>query len=224
MTTKTITTITPIALPLGLNEPKVTSKILKPDGAFPNNESLPVLIYHGAFDLVLDDPASQIEATFDSNLWGGIWRNGIYPYHHYHSTSHEVLACYSGDARVQLGGPSGISTTLEAGDVVIIPAGVAHKNLSCSANFRILGAYPRGQHNYDLRRGLPGERPQVDQHIARVALPDGDPVYGASGPLVAEWHLLAKARKVPTSIREIPNERPLKMSGSSPGKFSVREQ
>jgi uncharacterized protein YjlB len=223
MTTKTITTTVPLALPPGLNEPKVTSKLLKPDGNFPNNATLPLLIYRGAFDLVQDDPASQIEDMFETNLWGGTWRNGIYPYHHYHSTSHEVLACYSGDARVQLGGPNGIVAKLECGDVVIIPAGVAHKNLDCSANFRIVGAYPRGQHNYDLRRGLPGERPRVDEHIARVPLPDTDPVYGASGPLVREWNLLAKSRKVPTSIRELSNDNPLKMSHASPGKFSVRE-
>ena len=218
-----ITTTTPFSPRPGLNEPKVTSKILKPDGTFPNN-ALPVLIYHGAFDLVQDNPAFQIEGVFDSNLWGGVWRNGIYTYHHYHSTSHEVLCCYSGDARIQLGGPSGITTNLEAGDVVIIPAGVAHKNLSCSANFRIIGAYPRGQHNYDLRRGLAGERPHVDERIGRVPLPDSDPVYGASGPLVREWNLIAKARKVPTSIREIANDRPLKISHLSPGKFSVREK
>ncbi len=178
----------------GLKEPKVTSKILKADGGFPNNERLPLLIYHGAFDLVQDDPASQIEAVFDSNVWGGMWRNGLHSHHHYHSNAHEVLGCYTGSARIQFGGPSGIITTLEAGDVVIIPAGVAHKNAGSSANFRIIGAYPHGQHNYDLRRGLPGERPKVDEHIASVALPDSDPVYGASGPLVLEWKLMAKPR------------------------------
>ena len=208
----------------GLKEPKVTSKILKADGTFPNNEQLPLLIYHGAFDLSQDNPASQIEETFDSNVWGGMWRNGIYSYHHYHSNAHEVLGCYTGSARVQFGGPSGITATLEAGDVVIIPAGIAHKNLDSSANFRIVGAYPRGQHNYDLRRGLPGERPRVDEHIARVPLPDSDPVYGASGPLVREWNLIAKGRKVPTSVRKLANEQPLKTTNPNPGKFSVRER
>jgi uncharacterized protein YjlB len=222
MITKPITAITPVPRPEGLNEPKITSKVFKADGNFPNNEFLPVLIYHGAFDLVLDDPASQIEDTFSSNLWGGIWRNGIYPYHHYHSTSHEILACYSGDARVQLGGPSGMVTTLKVGDCVVIPAGVAHKNLGSSANFRILGAYPRGQHNYDLRRGLPGERPRVDEHIARVALPDTDPIYGAAGPLVREWKLIEQVRKVPTTIK--PHTDIAFARKPSPGKFSVREQ
>jgi len=218
-----ITPTAPAPLPDGLKEPKVTSKVLKDDGTFPNN-ALPVLIYHGAFDMVQDNPASQIEQTFDSNLWGGVWRNGMYTYHHYHSTSHEVIACYGGEARIQLGGPSGISADLVAGDVIIIPAGVAHKNVTCSANFRIVGAYPRGQHNYDLRRGLPGERPRVDERIARVPLPDSDPVYGAAGPLVREWNLIGHIRKVPTSIRQLADDRPLKISLPSPGKFSVREK
>jgi len=222
----------PSVLQVGLKEPKVTSKILKGDKAFPNNEKLPLLIYQGAFELLQDDPASQIEAVFDSNVWGGIWRNGIYSYHHYHSNAHEVLACYSGSAYVQFGGPSGITVSFDPGDVVIIPAGVAHKNISASANFRTVGAYPHGQNNYDLRRGLPGERPKVDDHIARVPLPASDPVYGASGPMVLEWHLIDKSRKPlhPPILNPNPNSKhsaedikPSLLQTPSPGKFSVRE-
>ena len=183
----------------GLKEPKVTSKILKSDGPFPNNEQLPLLIYQQAFDLVRDDPASQIEAVFESNVWCGIWRNGIHTSHHYHSNAHEVLGCYTGTARIQFGGPSGLVANLQAGDVVIVPAGVAHSNLGCSANFQIIGAYPRGQQSYDLRRGLPNERPKADEIIARVPLPDSDPVYGAFGPMVSEWKLTSKPRIMASS-------------------------
>lgn len=172
----------------------MTSKILKSDGSFPNNEQLPLLIYQQAFDLVQDDPASQIEAVFESNVWCGIWRNGIHTSHHYHSNAHEVLGCYAGTARIQFGGPSGFIANLQAGDVVIVPAGIAHRNVDCSANFRIIGAYPRGQQSYDLRRGLPNERPKADETIARVPLPDSDPVYGAFGPMVSEWKLSSKPR------------------------------
>lgn len=186
------------SLPDGLNEPKVTSKILKSDGPFPNNEHLPLLIYTQAFELVQDNPASQIEVVFEANGWCGIWRNGIHTSHHYHSNAHEVLACYSGDARIQFGGPNGFTADIKAGDVVIVPAGVAHKNLACSANFRIIGAYPRGQQSYDLRRGLPNERPKADEHIARVPLPVSDPVYGATGPLVDAWKVVAAPRPVTT--------------------------
>ncbi len=75
-----------------------------------------------------------------------MWRNGIYGFHHYHSTAHEVLGVYAGWTDVQFGGQAGIGVRLEKNDVVLIPAGVAHKNLAQSTGFGIVGAYPRGQH------------------------------------------------------------------------------
>jgi uncharacterized protein YjlB len=116
----------------------------------------------------------------------GTWRNGIYSYHHYHSTAHEVLGCYRGSAKVQFGGESGIVEELSAGDVVIIPAGVGHKNLGASADFAVVGAYPRGQ-DYDMNYGKPGERPRADENIARVPLPETDPIFGKDGPLLRHW-------------------------------------
>jgi len=76
--------------------------------------------------------------------------------------------------------------SVEKGDVVIIPAGVAHKNLECSRDFRAVGAYPDGQRP-DTRYGKPGERPQVDDNIARVPLPPADPVFGKRGELMTQW-------------------------------------
>ena len=87
---------------------------------------------------------------------------------------------------MQFGGPSGITQKLHGGDVVIIPAGVAHKNLGASGDFGVTGAYPSGQ-RWDMCYGKPGERPRVDENIARVPLPETDPVYGADGPLLARW-------------------------------------
>ena len=60
------------------------------DGAIPNNPRLPVLIYRGVFDLNSRDPAAQFESLFAKNKWIPQWRNGIYDFHHYHSTAHEV--------------------------------------------------------------------------------------------------------------------------------------
>jgi uncharacterized protein YjlB len=212
----------PKSLPPGLKEPKVTSKILKSDGPFPNNEQLPLLIYRGAFDLVRDDPASQIETVFESNVWCGIWRNGVHTSHHYHSNAHEVLGCYAGSARIQFGGPSGLVVNIQAGDIVIVPAGVAHRNLGCSNNFRIIGAYPRGQQSYDLRRGLPNERPKADETIAGVPLPDSDPVYGAFGPMVSEWKLTSKPRTTitPLAVRESTAASP-RESSAAPSRESI---
>ena len=58
------------------------------------------------------------ENRFAANGWTGAWRNGVYGYHHYHATTHEVLGCHAGTARVQLGGPDGAVHEIAAGDVV----------------------------------------------------------------------------------------------------------
>ncbi len=169
-----------------VNTPQVLAYQLKDDGNIPNNPKLPLLIYEGAFKLPANDPASTIEKVFSANGWSGSWRDGIYPFHHYHSTTHEVLGVFSGSAMVQLGGPRGITQTVRAGDVVIIPAGVAHKNLGATVDFGVVGAYPGG-HEWDMNYGNAGERPAADHAIARVPLPRRDPVYGTDGPLFEHW-------------------------------------
>lgn len=169
-----------------MNSTQVTQHILKDDGTFPNNEILSLLVYQSAVTLPDRDPAALFEEVFSANQWGGSWRNGIYGFHHYHSTAHEVLGVYGGSAKIQLGGEKGIIATVNPGDVVIIPAGVAHKNLGASPDFRVVGAYPRGQRP-DMCYGKSGERPQADQNIARVTLPTLDPVYGDHGPLIEYW-------------------------------------
>jgi uncharacterized protein YjlB len=168
------------------NPPNVQGHLLEDDGVIPNNPTLPLLVYQGALSLPANEPAAAIESLFAANQWGGAWRNGIFRYHHYHSTAHETLACYSGQASVQFGGEQGVVLTISRGDVVIIPAGVGHYNLGDTSDFRVAGAYPPGQ-TWDLLRGLPGERPQADRNIAQTPLPPTDPIYGQSGPLLEHW-------------------------------------
>jgi uncharacterized protein YjlB len=116
----------------------------------------------------------------------GSWRNGIFDFHHFHSTAHEVLAILRGHASVQLGGPGGARFEVAAGDVLVLPAGTGHRNLGSSPDLLVAGAYPRGQ-SWDLRRGDPGEHDEVLANIAAVALPATDPVLGPAGPLVELW-------------------------------------
>jgi uncharacterized protein YjlB len=170
----------------GFDTAQVVSHILADDGTFPNNGVLPLLAYPGAVPLPDVNPAVAFEELFHANGWGNSWRNGVYGFHHYHSTAHEVLGVYSGTARVQLGGEGGVLLSVGRGDVLILPAGVAHKNLGASADFRVVGAYPRGQRP-DMNDGRAGERPQADRNIAQVATPEADPVYGKGGPLVERW-------------------------------------
>jgi len=166
--------------------PEIVSELLTDDGTFPNNEKLPLLVYKNAISIPGKNPAGAIERIFHDNGWGGSWRNGIYPYHHYHSTAHEVLGIYEGEVKVQLGGPKGLTIEGRAGDVIIIPAGVAHKNLGSSADFSCVGAYPPGQ-SWDMNFGKPGERTKADQNIGNVPLPTTDPVYGNDGHLQKSW-------------------------------------
>ena len=171
--------------PMKINKPKIITRLLKNTETIPNSR-LPVVIYQGALELPKDDPAAAIEAMIHANQWGNDWRNGIFSYHHYHSTAHEALLVYGGSAKVQLGGESGVIETIGAGDVIVIPAGVGHKNLGSSSDFHVVGAYPP-QQNVDMNYGKAGERPRVDQNIAKLALPTTDPVFGKAGPLLEHW-------------------------------------
>lgn len=155
------------------------------DGSIPNNPDLSLLHYPEAFSSNGLD-ALMIKDRFINNGWTGAWVDGIYSYHHYHSTAHEVLGCSRGSADVRFGGEQGEMLTLEAGDVVIIPAGVGHCRLSSSSGFQVVGAYPDGQ-SWDLCTGKTSERPEVLENIRNVPLPGKDPVTGNEDPLLSYW-------------------------------------
>ena len=169
-----------------LNEnAEIIHTVLEDDGIFPNN-NLPLILYKGAIDFSNYGDASVIEKVFHANNWANSWRNGIYSFHHYHSTAHEVLGVYSGSAKVQLGGEKGEIFNITKGDVVLIPAGVSHKNLGSTADFRVVGAYPQSQ-AWDMNYGKTEERPRADENIKNVALPEMDPVFGKKGPVMELW-------------------------------------
>ena len=167
-------------------KPGVSTHIIQGNALFPNNERLPLVVLHGAFSFRDHLDPALIERTFAGNRWKGSWRNGLYPFHHYHSTAHEVLGIYSGSLRAQFGGEEGLKVAASAGDVLILPAGLAHKNLWSSHDFRVVGAYPEGT-AWDMNYGKEGERPEADVNIAGVPIPISDPVYGAKGFLMTHW-------------------------------------
>ncbi len=157
----------------------------KDDGIVPNSV-LHLLFYRKALTTDTEDPASIFEQLFAENDWTNSWRDSVYSFPHYHSTSHEVLGVYRGVATLRLGGEHGKNVEVHAGDVIVIPAGVAHQNVGASNDFGVVGAYPGGR-EWDLLRGLPGERPKADNTIAAVPMPDNDPIYGVEGPLRRIW-------------------------------------
>ena len=168
-----------------LDAATIEEHLFTDDGHVPNNTLLPLIGYRGVLDTG-PHAAADCEALFAGNDWSASWRDGIYAHHHYHSTAHEVLGIAAGWVRVRLGGEGGKTVELRAGDVVVIPAGVAHKNEGASPDLLVVGAYPRGQ-SPDMRSPGVTDHARALPQIAAVPLPAGDPVHGRSGPLVERW-------------------------------------
>jgi uncharacterized protein YjlB len=157
------------------------------DGSVPNNARLPFLVYRHAVDLIgKPDPEPVIEKLFRDHQWGDLWRNGIYPYVHYHSMIHEAMGIARGRAKVRFGGNKGQEVELMQGDVCVLPAGTGHQCLWASPDLMVIGAYPKVG-KYDLCRGSRGEHAKALKTIPEVPLPATDPVYGKQGPLLRLW-------------------------------------
>ena len=156
------------------------------DGSIPNHPSWPLVVYWDVFDEE-GDYASALEDCFEENRWVGSWRNGVFAYHHYHSTSHEVLGVARGTAQITFGGERGETLRITAGDVAVLPAGIGHCRREAGSDFLVVGAYPQGQEDYDLCTGKSDERPEALEHIRQAARPGADPLYGTDGPLLQYW-------------------------------------
>ncbi len=106
-----------------MQETAVREYLFEDDGRIPNNRTQPLLVYS-------KPPAVRaglvIARHCSRDGWGGAWVNGVFSYHHYHSNAHEVLCVVSGSASIAFGGPEGETVEVQAGDVVVIPAGVGH--------------------------------------------------------------------------------------------------
>ena len=147
----------------------------------PNNPKFPVIMYR---QIDMATSSSAIETMFSSNGWTGIWRNGVFDYHHYHSSAHEALGIGRGHAKLQIGGPDGPVVDVGQGDCVILPAGTGHCNIESSPDFQVVGAYPPGQ-CADIQRAAPTS-PMLAT-IESLPKPNSDPVLGASGGLNDLW-------------------------------------
>lgn len=155
---------------------------LSRNGWMPNNERLPVLLYRRAFRV--DETIDAMEETFQRSLWPAQWRNGIYSFHHYHSTAHEVLGFAAGSAQLILGGERGHSVTVTSGDVLVLPAGTGHCLVQADPAFLVIGAYPVGQH-WDICRSAPD--PKTIDRMLTLPFPQSDPLAGKGGELVHAW-------------------------------------
>jgi hypothetical protein len=87
----------------------------KDDGVVPNHPLWPLVIYKSAVrSPECLDPAAVFEELFDSRGWGNSWRDGIYDYVHYHSSTRRFWASLV----AALGSDSeGHALNVRAGDV-----------------------------------------------------------------------------------------------------------
>ncbi len=171
-------------------ESDIESRIIDDDGCIPNNSHYPLIIYRNVLD---SGQAARAEDAFQSlfarNDWRDAWVDGIYDFHHYHSTAHEVLGIARGWAGVQFGGPEGPVVKLSEGDAVLIPAGVGHCRIQAD-NLSVVGAYPNGQ-EWDMCRATREDRTKALRNLPSVTFPQADPIYGVDGPLARLWLVCA---------------------------------
>ena len=124
------------------------------------------------------------------------WRYTMYSRSHFHSTAHELLVVANGKAELCFGGetnPGRAEVEVSKGDVMIVPAGVAHRLVreireeggdddGGNGSFEMVGSYERGK-SWDMCYGVEGEEKKVDK-IKDVNWWAEDPIYGSGGPAV----------------------------------------
>lgn len=102
---------------------------------------------------------------------------------HYHSTTHEALGIFKGSANLRFGVADAESSSdatkhvdlhVEAGDVLVIPAGVAHRCITEKGGFKMDGFYPVGAKEWNMNCGGESEATRS----INVPVPGKDPVVG----------------------------------------------
>jgi uncharacterized protein YjlB len=162
---------------------KIRTMIFEQSDWVPNN-ALPVILYEAVF--ITKNGTQEFARLFTSHDWQGVWRNGVFDYQHYHSGAHEVLGVGKGHAKLLIGGPTGHIFDVRAGDCLLLPAGTGHMKVKASKDFEVVGAYPKGQ-EADIQTKAPSRHEM--ESIARLPLPETDPVQGISGPMMTAWNV-----------------------------------
>ncbi|KAI0365566.1 hypothetical protein BV20DRAFT_725858 [Pilatotrama ljubarskyi] len=180
---KTLLPLTP------LSALRVERHQLPANGLIPNTtiQQKPLIIYRGVFPAPTPS-ASQIEGHIAAvGVFEPMWRYPMYPDDHFHTTSHELVVVHHGRARLNFGGEGcqgAVVTEVQAGDAVLIPAGVSHRLVEdLEGGFEMVGSYPVGAEHWDLCYGKAGE----EEHVANIkdlGWLDKDPLYGDNGPAV----------------------------------------
>lgn len=166
---------------------KVSSYLIPAHALTPNTsiQNKPLLIYHQAFPTSYS--ASSIETHLKQvDVVQPQWRYTMYSTSHFHSTTHEVLCIASGSAKLCFGhedSPSRVDITVSRGDVIVVPAGVAHRLLEDEGGgFEMVGSYPKGC-SWDMCYGKKGEEEKI-KGIRGLGWFERDPIYGDEGPVL----------------------------------------
>lgn len=151
---------------------------------------MPILYYPDALKELLEetDRHQNLLVFFNDNGYSNGWINGIFNYHYFHSNTYEVLGCIAGRSTVQLGGPGKDEYAFNKGDVILIPAGVAHKLTGSTDDFKIVGAYPNGM-ELDTQRGNALDYDAIKNRSYDTLVPATDPVTKFRGPVREYWDL-----------------------------------
>ncbi|EOD50968.1 putative cupin domain protein [Neofusicoccum parvum UCRNP2] len=174
---------------------------VKPTPHVPNS-ALPVVVYRKALS---DTSPENILSAIERNGWlkGGQWKT--YKVAHFHSNTHECYGIIRGNTTYLLGkspedadiddegNPNGTKFFAEAGDVFVLPAGVAHCSVKSDGDYEFIGLYPGGplvdgeRFNLNYARDGAEKTRELAKKSAAVPVPDKDPLYGLGGPLPKLW-------------------------------------
>ncbi|KAL4921394.1 hypothetical protein BDW62DRAFT_208393 [Aspergillus aurantiobrunneus] len=158
------------------------------------NSRLPVLHYKNVLPL----PRTEDEVTRfltahkweKRGTWGPIWES------HFHPNSHECYGIFQGSSTLLLGAAGeddtsnniGLRITVNAGDVIVLPAGTGHSSVESTDDYKYIGVYPDGCPRWRNEFGKSRiDKTSFRDEIASVGYPEEDPVYGKDGPMMQLW-------------------------------------
>ncbi len=147
------------------------------------NSRFPLLIHRDG----APGGADAVRDRFRANGWLNNWRYpGVYTYGHFHSTAHECLGVAQGWMELELFGRGGARVRVEAGDVIVVPAGVSHNMVGSSDDIVMVGGYPDGRDWDNMREDHIGEEAfrAAVKRIMMLPIPARDPVTGVP---MTEW-------------------------------------
>ncbi|KAK3710700.1 hypothetical protein LTR37_010119 [Vermiconidia calcicola] len=164
----------------------------KPNAHCPNSK-LPVLVYRNVLPSDLSE--ESVSKAIAANHWvkGGVFKH--YPTAHFHSNVHECYAALRGKTTCLYGvGPlddasDGVEFDMQAGDIAVHAAGVAHRNTWSTDDYVYMGLYPKGAPKWSNNFCKDGveETERKTEQARSIPVPEWDPIHGFDGPLPTIW-------------------------------------